>query len=169
MTNPANFEASYLPATWNFSEDKNDFLRELNTLYRKIAQSVADREIGRYDCVDQAAVVTPPGFERSSGQKWPGSTNQNPKPGFRKVVNFPALVAGNNTQPHNLGAITSYTFTRIDGVLQNAAASRFVPVPNGGPNYAFCDVNGANVEITLAGGSPWAGYTAIVVLEYLKN
>jgi hypothetical protein len=162
-------ESNYLPATFTFSKDNDDFLRELNSLYRKIAQAIADREIARYDCVDKGVVIVAPGFERSNGQLWPGTTNQNPKAGFRKVVIFPALAAGVNVQPHNLGALTTYTFTRIDGVLQSAATQIFVPVPNGGVNYAFCAVNGANVDITLAVASPWIGFTAIVVLEYLKN
>jgi hypothetical protein len=162
-------ESNYLPATYTFSKDNDDFLRELNSLYRKIAQAISDREISRYDCVDQATVVTPPGFERSNGQKWPGTNNQNPKSGFRKVVLFPALIGGLNTAPHYLGTLTSYTFTRIDGVLQSPATQIFVPVPNGGADYAFLRVNGANVEITIAGGSAWIGFTAIVVLEYLKN
>lgn len=162
-------ESNYLPATFTFSKDNDDFLRELNSLYRKIAQAISDREISRYDCVDQSAAIVAPGFERSNGQKWPGSTNQNPKSGFRKVVLFTALGAGLNTQPHNLGVLTSYTFTRIDGVLQSPATQIFVPVPNGSADYVFLRVNGANVEITIAGGSAWIGFTAIVVLEYLKN
>jgi hypothetical protein len=168
MTQPVNNEASYLPASWRFSEDDNDFLRELNTLYRKIAQAVSEREIARYDCIDQG-VPTAPGFERVTGQKWFSANNQTQRPGFRKVVVFPALLAGNNTQPHYLGTLTAYTFTRIDGVLQSAATQQFVPVPNGGANYAFLDVLAANVEITLPVASPWIGFTAVVVLEYLKN
>ena len=112
---PANVEASYLPATWNFSGKPEELAQQLNTLYRRIAQSVGDREIARYDCVDQGAPIVPPGFERTSGQKWYGATNQDKRPGFRKVVLFPALAAGLNTQAHNLGSLTSYTFTRIDG------------------------------------------------------
>ena len=170
MTVPLSTEASFLPATYSFPKENNDFLRELNILYRRIAASIAEREIARYDCIDQGSPIVPPGFERVTGQQWFGPNNQVKRPGFRKVVLFPALSAGaTNTQPHNLGTITSYTFTRIDGVMQNPAGSQFSPVPQGSPNNAYVDISGANVRIILPGGSPWAGFTAIVVLEYLKN
>jgi hypothetical protein len=79
------------------------------------------------------------------------------------------LSAGTNSQPHNLGAITTYQFTRIDGVLQNPSGSQFVPVPQGDPNDAYVDVLSTNVRIILPGSSPWVGFTAVVVLEYLKT
>jgi hypothetical protein len=163
-----NTQANYLPATYNFSTDYNSFLRDLNILYRKIAQAVSDREIGRYDCLDQGTVAVP-GFERVSGQQWSSTSNQKTRAGFRKVVLFPALSAGTNSQPHNLGAITTYQFTRIDGVLQNPSGSQFVPVPQGDPNDAYVDVLSTNVRIILPGSSPWVGFTAVVVLEYLKT
>lgn len=166
---PVNTEASYLPATFNFSKDNDQFIKDLNILYRKIAQAISDREMGRYDCVDQVSSPPAPGFERVSGQIWSGTSNQNTRGGYRKVVLFPSLTSGTNSQPHNLGTITTYTFTRIDGVMQSASTSQFVPVPNGGTNYAYLDVLSANVRIILPTGSPWIGFTAIIVLEYLKN
>jgi len=166
---PTNTETNYLDATWTFSEDSDDFLRELNIIYRKIATAVNDREIARYDVIDQGtAPVTPPGFERLTGQQWAGTNNQIKRAGFRKVVLFPALVVGTNTQPHNLGTITTFTFTKIECELQNAAASSFAPLSNPCDDDCF-DINGANVRIILPAGSPWIGYTAVVILEYLKN
>ena len=115
---PVNSESPYLPATQELSEELPQLQKELLTLYKRIATNVNTREIGRYDCVDQSTPVTPPGFERPTGQTWFGSDNQNQRTTFRKVVLFSGLTAGTNTSPHNLGDIAGYTFTYIGGCLQ---------------------------------------------------
>lgn len=166
---PKNTDANFLQASITPDPDPKGFSRQWNTVYRRIAQGVNDRELARYDCIDQGpGPIVPPGFERPTGQQWAGATNQVTRPAFRKVVVFPALVAGVNTQAHNLGPITTYTFVLMRCVLQNQAASSFAPLSNPCDDDCF-DILGPNVRIILPGGSPWIGYTAQVVLEYLKN
>lgn len=164
-----NLEYNIVDASINWPAKYEDAQRVLNIVYRRLAQAINDREIARYDVIDEPPFTTP-GFERVTGQIWNG-VNDTQVGSFRKVVPFPALAAGANLQPHYIGSVVGYTFTRLDGVLQNAAGSSFASCPNGDGGVgksASLEVAGANVVITLPGGSPWIGYTALIILEYIK-
>jgi hypothetical protein len=157
---------NYVDQVLNVPDSYEEFQQVFNFSYRRMAQAINDRDIARYDCVD-LGTPTPPGFERATGQQWFGANPQTTRLAFRKIVQFPALIVGANNAPHFLGTITGYTFTQIRCVLQDPVTPVYAPLSNdGGGN--FIQVGAANVTITLPGASPWVGYTAIVLLEYLK-
>jgi hypothetical protein len=91
---------------------------------------------------------------------------------FRTVVFFPNLLPtpGTSTQPHNITVTASTTWTRIYGAATNPSTLVGIPLPYVSltPNESIqLDVDNTNISITTA--ASYAGYFAIVVVEYLQS
>lgn len=160
MTSPLNQQnASLLPISQVFSKDYDQFLLQITKIYSDVSRAINTRDIALY-------AVT----EQQDGQQWfiPGNP-QSYRDGFRKVVPFPApLVGGLNTIAHGIPSVTTtFFFTRIWGTGKNAAGTLWVPFPQGGANTSQLEVDITNVNLTVP--AAYAGFSAVVVLEYLKN
>lgn len=155
---PVNSVQSYLPTTISIPNEFKEANPILTDYFRKIIAAVNSKDIAQYNTQE---LVT--------GQQYFTSGDNNRfRQTYRKVIEFPALAAGANTQPHNLGALATFTFTRIYGTAQNATIPLFVPLPQGGPNDAMIEVGAANVTVTVPAGYAGAGWSALVTLEYIK-
>lgn len=155
---PANSAQSYIPTTIVIPSDFKAANPILTDYLKKIVAALNSKDIAQYNTQE---VIT-------GQQYFTPNDNNRFRQTYRKVVEFPTLAAGANNQPHNLGVVTTFTFTRIYGVAQNAAASLFVPLPQGGPNDAMIEVGAANVTVTVPGAYSGAGWSALVTLEYIK-
>lgn len=157
---PANAIQSFVPTTFIYPANPEETQVVLTDYLKKIVASVNAKDIGQYNTQE---IIT--------GQQFFTTGNNNAfRQTFRKVIEFPApLAAGANNQPHGLGTLTGFTFTRIYGTAQDATVPLFVPLPQGGPNDAMIEVGAVNVTVTVPAAYSGAGWSAIVVLEYIKG
>lgn len=135
--------------------------KEITTinLFNDVINRLNAKEIGTFDTKE---ILT--------GQSWFNENNQTQRKGaYRKVFVFPSLTAiGTTSVAHGLGDISGFTFTRITGTAKNAAGTLHVSLPQGGPNSVMLTVNANNINIICATAT-YNTFSAIVVLEYLKN
>lgn len=160
---PINTQQSFLAPNIDIpkpGENDEVFYQTINERERDTADVVNTKENGYY-----------PLQETTNCQNW--FTIGNPqtfRQAFREVILVSGLAMGANNFAHGL-TIAGYTFTRIDGVIQNAGPTLAVPIPQGddgtGTGVSVA-VNGKNVVVTLQGVT-YAGFSGQVVLEYLKN
>ena len=157
---PVNSFANYLEVNKDFPAEWNEFLGKFLDTYRDIANAVNLRDIALYDT--QEIII---------GRKFfPSTTSTNVsrlyRETFRKVIDMGTVVTGLNTVAHNIDVNTpsDFTFTNIYGVVQDKAASLFVTAPN---DNIHLEVDSTNVRLTIP--ALYNNFTAIVILEYLKN
>lgn len=153
-----NTSAPFLPTSIFYPvEEEEKRVKEIST-YRDIANAVNARQLGTFEP-----------FELPTGQYFASSTNsQQKRQTFRKVVSFSPLAAGLNVIPHGIPGIgANFTFTHIYGTGRNAAGSLQVPFPQGGANTSMLEVNTTDIRLTIP--AAYAGFSALFVLEYLKN
>lgn len=155
---PINSNAVYLPETTVLPTDPAELIIRLTKIYTDIATRLNDKEISLYE-----------NSELMTAEEWftPGN-NQTKRFGFRKVVPFSPLVAGLNSFPHGIVGIgATFTFTHIYGTARNAAGTVQVPLPQGGANTSMLEIDATNVNVTIP--AAYAGFSCLIVLEYLKN
>jgi hypothetical protein len=142
-----------VPEEW---EDARPFLVEQ---LRKISTAVNNREIGFFLDVELA-----------SGKSFiPGVVNLNDigesqifRTILRKVVVFPGLAIGVNTQAHGLLIDSQFTLIQLFGSATDAVAFTGEPIPNGGDTITY---DATNIIITVA-----SAYTrAVAVIEYMQE
>lgn len=155
---PDNGLASFLKTSQYFPENYSEFQVIMTSTYTDIANAMNNREIGSFFTQEQL-----------TGQQFFNPANsQQTRQAFRKVVVFSsALAAGLNTQAHGIPVTSDFSFTQIYGTGKNAAGTRQVPFPQGGANTSMLEVTTTDVELTVP--AAYAGYSAMVVLEYVKN
>lgn len=155
---PQNTLAPFLPSSVYYPvADEEKRVKEIS-VYQDIATNVNVRQIGNFDFVETMAGQ----FFFSS----PGS--QNKRQTFRKVVTFSPLVAGLNSFAHGITGIgPNFTFTHIYGTGKNALGTLQVPFPQGGANTSMLEIDPTNVNLTIP--AAYAGFSALIVLEYLKS
>lgn len=155
---PSNALQSFIPTTFIYPEDPHEVPLVLTDFVKKIITAVNAKDIGQYNTQE---IVT--------GQQFFTSNNNNVfRQTYRKVIPFPTLAVGANVVAHGLGTLTNFTFTRIYGTAQNATIPLFVPLPQGGPNDAMIEVGAVNVTVTVPALYSGAGWSGLVVLEYIK-
>lgn len=165
MTTPQ--ESPFLPlySTFPASDTQpRDLNVRLTQVYTSTASAVNAREIANYLLL-----------EGQTGQIWyPGTTATSVtdfRNGYRTVYRAAAIVApGTTTIAHGLTAIGTYILTKIYGTLynNNAGAPLFVPLVQAAPDDVALTVDGTNINI-IAATATYNTYSAIVVLEYLKQ
>lgn len=156
---PNNAIAPYLPTTVTLpGEDAESLLVRVTLFLNDVAIKVNQREISNYEIV-----------ETVTGQSWFTTNINNRRSTFRKVIQFPALIAAGTTSiAHGLGNVSGFTFTKIYGTARNAAGTLFVPLPQAAPDDVMITVDATNVNI-IAATATYNGFSAIVVLEFLKS
>jgi len=139
-----------IPDKW---EDARPFIVEH---LKKIANAVNVREIGWLldeELLSGKAFI--PG-------KNTGGTSQQFRSVLRKVIVFPGLTVGVNTQPHGLTVDANFTLIQLFGAATNSVAFTGEPIPNGADTISY---DATNIIITVA-----AAYTrAHAVIEYIEE
>lgn len=140
-----------VPEKW---EDARPFLVEQ---LKKISNGVNIREIGWY--LDEE-LLSGKAYIPSVDQLAAGETSQQYRQIFRKVIVFPSLIAGVNTQPHGITIDGNFTLIQLFASATDAVAFTGEPVPNGADTLSY---DATNIYITTA-----LAYTrGVAVIEYL--
>lgn len=126
--------------------------------FKRLATAVNIREIGWYldeELLSGKAFV--PGINNITG-----STSQQFRQILRKVVIFPGLTIGINSEPHGLIVDENFTLIQLWGSATDAAAFTGEPIPNAADTI---DYDATNINITVA-----SAYTrALAVIEYMQE
>lgn len=139
-----------VPEKW---EESRPFIVEM---FKRISNAVNAREIGFF--IDEEVLA---GKAFIPGGNLTGSSQQF-RQILRKVIEFPGLTIGLNTQPHQLMIDSNFSLIQMFGAATNATALTGEPLPNGADTMSY-DVN--NVYITVA-----ANYDrAWAVMEYIQE
>lgn len=140
-----------VPDKW---EDARPFIVEQ---LKRISNAVNIREIGWFldeELLSGKAFI--PGAETLDNI----GTSQTFRTILRKVITFPGLTAGVNTQAHNLTIDASFSLINMFGAATNAVAFTGEPLPNGADTISY---DATNIIVTVS-----ANYTrAWVVMEYI--
>jgi len=142
-----------VPEKW---EDGRPFIVEQ---LKALANAVNVREIGFF--LDQE-LLTGKAFIPGTNDIAQGGTSQTLRTVLRKVIIFPGLTVGLNTQAHDITIDFNFTLIQMFGGATNATAFTGEPLPNG-PDTISYDAN--NVYVTVA-----AAYDrCYIVIEYLQE
>ena len=145
----------FLAQTEVFPENDEQFLIRLTEIYQDIATKTNYREISNYF------------FEESpNGQQYPGTNPQNPRLGYRIVVDVGPLVLGANSYAHNISYPVPNTIRFVDiwGTIYDLAIPSYQSVPN---DDIHCEVVGANLVITIP--VAYVGFEGRIYLDYTKT
>lgn len=142
------------PQTWD--EGRAFLVEQL----KAISNAVNAREIGFY--LDQELLAGKQFIPGSESANDAGESN-NFRTILRKVIVFPGLTAGVNTQPHGLQVDANFTLFQMWGSATKATAPyKGEPIPNGADTISY---DATNIIINVA-----APYTrAIAVIEYMQE
>lgn len=142
-----------VPDKW---EDARPFIVEQ---LKRLANAVNIREIGWFldqELLSGKAFI--PGAEAMSDL----STSQVFRTILRKVIVFPGLTIGVNTQPHGVVVDANFSLIQLFGAATNAVAFTGEPIPNGADTITY---DATNIIITVG-----AAYTrAFAVIEYIQE
>ena len=142
-----------VPDTW---ESARPFIVEQ---LKRMANAVNIREIGWL--LDEE-LLSGKSFIPGSSNLDNGATNQLFRAVFRKVIVFPGLVAGVNTQPHSIAVNSNFSLIQLYGAATNVTALTGTPIPNGADTITY---DATNIIITVA-----AAYTrAWAIIEFLQE
>ncbi len=126
---------------------------------KKISNAVNIREIGWFldeELLSGKAFI--PGLNNFAS----GQTSQQFRQIFRKVIVFPSLTAGINTEPHMITIDGNFTLIQLWGSATDAVAFTGEPIPNGVDTISY---DATNIIITVA-----SNYTrGLAVIEYLQE
>lgn len=126
---------------------------------KKLANAVNAREIGFFldqELLSGKAFI--PGINNASD----GATSQQFRTILRKVITFPGLSPGANSQPHGISVDANFSLIQLFGAATNATALTGEPIPNGSDTISYTSTN---IIITVA-----AAYTrAWAVIEYIQE
>ena len=140
-----------IPDKW---DDARPFVVEQ---LKKISEAVNIREIGWYldeELLSGKAFI--PGINNISD----GGTSQSYRTVLRKVIVFPGLSIGTNTQNHGITIDSNFSLLQLYGAATNASTLTGEPIPNGSDTISYTSTN---IVINVA-----AAYTrAYAVMEYI--
>ena len=141
------------PATW---EEGRTFLVEQ---LKKLSNAINIREIGYFldeELLSGKAFI--PGLNIAAAD----GNSQIFRTILRKVIVFPGLTVGVNTQPHGIFVDANFSLIQLFGAATNATALIGEPIPNGADTISY---NATDIIITVA-----AAYTrAWAVIEYIQE
>jgi hypothetical protein len=142
-----------VPETW---EEGRQFLVEQ---LKKLAEAVNVREIGWF--LDEELLSGKqfiPGVQIAND----GGDSQQFRTILRKVITFPGLTIGLNTQAHGIFVDANFSLIQMFGAATNATALTGEPLPNGADTVSY---DATNVYVTVA-----AAYDrAWVTMEYIQE
>jgi hypothetical protein len=155
MNSSQDFE-SYVPVYDAVPEKWEDARPFIVEHLKKIANAVNIREIGWFldeELLSGKAFI--PGTNT-------GGTSQQFRSILRKVIEFPGLTPGVNTQPHGLTVNGNFTLIQLFGSATDSVAFTGQPLPNGADTISY---DATNIIITVA-----AAYNrALAVIEYIEE
>jgi len=141
------------PKTW---EEGMPFIVEQ---LKRLANAVNVREIGFF--LDQE-LLSGKSFIPGINIAQDGGSSQQFRTILRKVIVFPGLTVGANTQPHDITIDANFSLIQLFGAATNASALTGEPIPNGADTISY---DATNIIITVA-----AAYTrAWAVIEYIQE
>jgi hypothetical protein len=141
------------PATW---EEGRAFLIEQ---LKRHANAINIREIGWY--LDEE-LLSGKAFIPGLNDVLDGGSSQQFRTILRKVIIFPGLTIGVNTQPHGIFIDGNFSLIQLFGAATNATAMTGEPIPNGADTISY---DATDIIITVA-----AAYTrAWAVIEYIQE
>ena len=142
-----------VPEKW---DDARPFIVEQ---LKRITNAVNIREIGWF--LDEE-LLSGKAFIPGANALTNGATSQTFRQILRKVITFPGLSIGVNTQPHGVTVNANFSLISMFGGATNASALTGEPLPNGADKITY---DATNIYVTVA-----AAYTrAWVVMEYLQE
>lgn len=161
MTSPLdsqNFE-SYVPVYDVAPEKWEDGRAFLVEQLKKLATAINVREIGWL--LDEE-LLTGKAFIPGTNNVMDGGTSQQFRTVLRKVIVFPGLTVGLNTQPHGINVDANFSLIQLFGAATNAVAFTGEPLPNGSDTISY---DATRIIITVA-----AAYTrAWAIIEYIQE
>lgn len=141
------------PKTW---EEGRGFLIEQ---IKRLAYAINIREIGWL--LDEE-LLTGKAFIPGLSDAMEDGTSQRYRTVLRKVIVFPGLVPGVNTQSHGITIDGNFSLIQLYGAATNATAFTGEPLPNGADTLSY---NVTDIVITVA-----AAYTrAWAIIEYIQE
>lgn len=142
-----------VPEKW---EDARPFIVEQ---FKKITNAVNSKEIGFF--LDQE-LLSGKAFIPGANQLADGGSSQQFRTVLRKVIVFPGLVIGVNTQPHGITVDANFSLIQLYAAATDAVAFTGEPIPNGADTISY---TATNIVITVG-----AAYTrAWATIEYLQE
>lgn len=127
-----------VPENW---DDSRPFLVEQLKSY---GNALNTREIGFF--LDEELLSGKqfiPGVNNASD----GGTSQQFRSILRKVITFPGLTAGVNTQPHGITINSNFSLIQLWGSATNASAFTGEPIPNASDTISY---DATNIIITVS-------------------
>lgn len=141
------------PTDW---EEARPFIVEQ---LKRLANAVNLREIGWYldqELLSGKAFI--PGLSNAAYSQ----TSQNFRTILRKVIVFPGLAIGVNSQPHGISVDANFSLIQLYAAATNATALTGEPIPNGADTIRYTSTD---IVITVA-----ANYTrAFATIEYIQE
>lgn len=126
---------------------------------KKQANAINVREIGFL--LDQE-LLTGKSFIPGVNIASDGGSSQQFRSILRKVIVFPGLTIGVNTQPHGITVDANFSLIQLWGSATNASTLTGEPIPNGSDTISY---TATNIIITVA-----AAYTrAWAIMEYIQE
>lgn len=127
--------------------------------FKRMANAINVREIGFY--LDEE-LLSGKSFIPGMNDMADGGSSQQFRTILRKVIVFPGLTIGVNTQPHGLTVDVNFSLIQLFGSATNAVAMTGEPLPNGVDTISY---DATNIIITVA-----AAYTrAFATIEFIQE
>lgn len=137
-------------------EDLRGFIVEQ---LKRHANAINSREIGFF--LDQE-LLSGKAFIPGASDLNDVGNSQNYRTILRKVIVFPGLTVGVNTQPHEISIDANFSLIQLFGAATDDVAFTGEPIPNGTDTISY---DSTNIIITVA-----AAYTrAWAVIEYIQE
>jgi hypothetical protein len=153
-----NFE-SYVPVYDVVPEEWGEGRAFLVEQLKKQATGINTREIGWF--LDEE-LLTGKAFIPGVNNAASGGTSQQFRSILRKVIVFPGLSIGVNTEPHGITVDANFSLIQLWGAATDAVALTGEPIPNGSDTISY---DATNIIITVA-----AAYTrAWAIIEYIQE
>lgn len=126
---------------------------------KKISNAVNIREIGWF--LDEE-LLSGKAFIPGDSLVNPSQTSQQYRTILRKVITFPGLTAGVNTQPHGLTVDENFSLIQLWGSATDTATLTGTPIPNGADTITY---DATDIIVTVA-----SSYTrAWAFIEYIQE
>lgn len=150
---------SYVPVYDVMPDDWENARPIIVEQLKKISNGVNIREIGWF--LDEE-LLSGKAFIPGQNDVDELGTNQRFRSILRKVIVFPGLTVGLNSQPHGIFIDANFTLIQLFASATNATAFTGEPIPNGADTMNY---DATNINITVA-----AAYDrAYAVIEYIQE
>lgn len=150
---------SYVPVYDVLPDKWEDARAALVEYLKKMSNAINIREIGWFldqELLSGKAFI--PGVNIIMGD----GDSQQFRTILRKVIVFPGLTIGLNSQPHEIFIDGNFSLIQLFGSATNATALTGEPIPNGSDTITY---DATNINIMVA-----ANYTrAFAVIEYIQE